>query len=84
MIKDLLDLARSKEGIRYPNPLSEAVPGLLVYRDSFQCTFTACNYICKALKHIQRHYRAEHGWVSIQGRGRPVKEVREHIQRSKM
>jgi len=79
MIKGLSDLARSKGEIRYPNPLSEAIPGLLVYRDGFRCTFTACNYICKALKHIQRHCRLEHGWVSTRGRGRPVKGDREHI-----
>ena len=83
-IEQLPDLARSKQEIRYPISSSEAIPGLPIYRDGFQCIQTECKYICKGLKNIQRHCQSEHGWTSVKRKGRPTKAQKKQLEEGKV
>ncbi|KDN70413.1 hypothetical protein CSUB01_11679 [Colletotrichum sublineola] len=65
---------------RYPEPTTEPIPHIAAPQpDGIRCR--ACPYVCRRPQVIQRHCRAEHGWVNEWQKGgnvrRKAKVVRE-------
>jgi hypothetical protein len=76
--QEIQALAETEKDVIYPEPKSEPVPHLTVWRDGLRCTAdkpdgTPCGYIRRTLEDIQKHCRDQHGWVNTRKRGRAPK-----------
>jgi hypothetical protein len=79
VVSTIGDLADCEAEVIYPNPKSEPIPHLPVWRNRLKCTASKadgvrCEYIRHGLQNMQMHCRDEHGWESTRKRGRPSKE----------
>lgn len=78
MVSTIRDLADCETEVIYPDPKSEPIPHLPVWRNRLKCTASdpdrvRCEYIRYRLQNMQIHCRDKHGWKSIRKRGRPLK-----------
>ena len=88
-INRLDDVALDKDDIQYPQPSAQAIQGLPISRDGFQCIWQSalgerCDYVCQRLQHIHRHCREQHGWQNSQRSGRPTRAAKEQAEANRM
>ena len=75
-VRELDNVAWTKDEVIYPQELVEVISGLPVFYDGFLCKWegedgTACPdaYICRTIRGIQEHCKEEHKWANCQKRG---------------
>ena len=60
-----------------PTTVTEPIPGLLIYTDGILCNrILGCGFIARSIATMRTHWRTEHQWSALQGRGNSRHEDR--------
>lgn len=67
-------LARTESDLIFPTTIIAPIPRLHLYASCFRCQHESCLYVCETLRHMMKHAKDTHHWISCQTQGGNTKQ----------